>query len=170
VTAFVNMIAGMGRGRKFTPLLLAHTARSEGSEFAGSAAWENAVRMRWFLGYKLPDTKVEPDEQVDESTRFLCKRKANYTGRDFRQLEYRDGMFDVAPPPTLEDHLEREDTAKKVVLDGVAKLAARGIVASASSNSQEYLPAVLKKQDLSIRLRRDTRIAPPRPGIGIGNK
>ena len=53
VTAFQNGIIGMAHGRKFAPVIMGHPARSLGSEFAGSAAWENTARMRRYLGAHL---------------------------------------------------------------------------------------------------------------------
>ena len=44
VTVFVNGVHGIVAGRPFAPVLLGHVARSAGSEFSGSAAWENACR------------------------------------------------------------------------------------------------------------------------------
>jgi len=45
VTMFVNAVAGLVRGRPFCPVLLGHVARTPGSEYSGSAAWENSCRM-----------------------------------------------------------------------------------------------------------------------------
>lgn len=94
VTMFVNGMAGLVTGRPFTAVLMGHTARSQGSEFAGSAAWENAVRMRWWLGHTLPD-QPEPDEgnQADPNVRYLAKRKANYASRDVIRMVYDQGLF-----------------------------------------------------------------------------
>jgi hypothetical protein len=63
VTMFVNGVHGMVRGRPFAPVLLGHVARTAGSEFSGSAAWENACRMRWYMGTTLPDNFVPPWRQ-----------------------------------------------------------------------------------------------------------
>ena len=62
VTMFVNGVHGMGR-----PTLRPGAARARrthcGSEFSGSAAWENACRMRWYMGTTLPDNFVPPWRQ-----------------------------------------------------------------------------------------------------------
>ena len=85
VTQFVNAFAGIVRHRPFAPVLIGHIARSEGSEFSGAAAWENAVRMRWYLGSQLPDQKPDDDAAVDPDVIYLARRKANYTNKDFRR-------------------------------------------------------------------------------------
>jgi RecA-family ATPase len=77
VTMFVNGALGMVRGRPFAPVFLGHVARSQGSEFSGSAAWENACRMRWYMARTLPDHKQDEDEPTDTGIVYLAKRKAN---------------------------------------------------------------------------------------------
>jgi RecA-family ATPase len=93
VTMFVNGMNGMVRGRAFAPVLLGHTSRAAGSEFSGSAAWENACRMRLYLGPTLPDQKPEQDEPPDEDTMYLARRKANYTAKDWRRLKFVNGLW-----------------------------------------------------------------------------
>ena len=48
VTIFLNGIAGLVTGRPFCPIVLGHPSKAVGSEYSGSTAWENAVRMRWY--------------------------------------------------------------------------------------------------------------------------
>jgi len=91
VTLYVNGFASLVPAT----LLLGHPAKATGSEFSGSTAWENAVRMRWYLGTKLPDQPAEEGVEEDDNVRFLAKRKTNYTVRDYRKLCYRDGIYAV---------------------------------------------------------------------------
>jgi RecA-family ATPase len=89
VTTFCNGLAGLAAD--FSPVIMGHPAKAIDSEFAGSGAWENAVRMRWYMGYKLPDQ--EPEENPDTNVRYLAKRKTNYSEKDYRKLIWQDGLF-----------------------------------------------------------------------------
>ena len=143
VTAFLNAMAGLVTGRPFGVVLLAHTARQAGSEFAGSAAWENAVRMRWYLGTKLPDQRVDDAEEEGADVRFLCKRKANYSARDYVRFTMHDGVLvpdQVASQSgALSSRLD-EKRAEEILLAGFKSLRAMGIVPSHAKNSPDYLP------------------------------
>lgn len=142
VTMFINALAGLVIGRPFSVALLAHTARHTGSEFAGSAAWENAVRMRWYLGTTLPDQK--PAEGADDDdVRYLAKRKANYTSRDYVRFTMTGGVLlpdqTVGYTSGLMAHLDKAN-AEKVTLEAFHKLRAMGVAPSDTSNSRDYLP------------------------------
>lgn len=155
VTTFVNGIIGLGRGKQFCPILLGHVAKAQGSEWAGNMAWENAVRMRWYLAEKLPD---EAGADLTESgtegtgTRFLCKRKANYTQNDYVQFEFDDGVFAVRNQEDLSrggtmDGL-RAMRAKTVVLQAVERMAGMGIYGS-DVKSANYLPSKILELKLA---------------------
>jgi RecA-family ATPase len=142
VTQFVNAFAGLVRNRPFASILLGHIARSEGSEFSGSAAWENAVRMRWYLGNQLPDQKVDDDEAADPDVVYLAKRKANYTHKDFRRLRFKDGLF-IPDQPEGGIQLSltmRSESADIVVMDALPKLINAGLQPSDKPQSGDYLP------------------------------
>jgi RecA-family ATPase len=141
-TVFVNGIAGLVTGRPFAPIFLGHVARAEGSEFAGSAAWENACRMRWFIGASLPGEKPDSDDEADPDTVFLARRKANYTGKDYTRLRYQNGL--LVPEGALMGRLDeqgRKDIAERIVIKGFNKLAAAGINAVDGKNSPDFLPS-----------------------------
>lgn len=150
VTMFINALAGLVTGRPFAVPLLAHTARHLGSEFAGSAAWENAVRMRWYLGTSLPDAKPAEDDEDADDVRYLAKRKANYTSRDYVRFTMADGVLvpDKAVGYTsgLMVHLDKA-RAEKVTLEAFGKLRSMGIAPTDGKNTGDYLPrqAVEKK-------------------------
>jgi RecA-family ATPase len=141
VTVFVNAVRGLVSGRPFAPIVNGHVARSAGSEFSGSAAWENACRMRWYLGAKLPDQKLDDDEPVDPDTVYLARRKANYTSKDWRRLRFCNGLF---IPEETEGHrfdqAYRDDAAERVVLSAFPRLVAMGIVPSDKPQAADYLP------------------------------
>jgi RecA-family ATPase len=143
VTQFVNAFAGIVRNRAFAPILLGHIARSEGSEFSGPAAWENAVRMRWYLGSQLPDQKMDDDDEAaDPDVVYLAKRKANYTNKDFRRLRFKGGLF-VPDQPEGGIQLSlamRSESADAIVLTAFSKLIAAGMQPSDKAQSSDYLP------------------------------
>jgi hypothetical protein len=140
-TLFVNGVHGIVRGRPFAPIFCGHVARTQGSEYSGSAAWENACRMRWYLGRHLPDQRPEDDIEGDPEVVYLAKRKANYTSRDFRKFRYSDGLF---LPEDVEgvrfDQANRNDIAERVVLKALGRLRTAGINATDGVTSPDYLP------------------------------
>lgn len=154
VTTFVNGIFGLVRGRPFCPIFVGHVAKNKGSEFAGNMAWENAVRMRWYMAEKLPGEagadQTELETEVTTDTRFFCKRKTNYSVKDYAQFKYEDGVFVLAgdDPSTggMMDHL-RAQRAKTVTLAAVRKLADMGIACSDSKGSN-YLPSKVVEMKL----------------------
>lgn len=143
VTQFVNAFAGLVRNRPFAPILIGHIARSEGSEFSGAAAWENAVRMRWYLGNQLPpDQRLDDEEAADPDVVYLARRKANYTSKDFRRLRYKDGLF-IPDQPEGGVQLSlamRSESVDAVVLNAFSKLTAAGVQPSDKPQSSDYLP------------------------------
>lgn len=152
VTYFINALNGLVTGRPFAVVIVAHPGRAIGSEYSGSVAWENAVRMRWFLGSKLPDQKPDDDEPTG-STRFLCKRKSNYSAQDYVRLEMRGGGLLVPDGPVghvggLVAALD-EEKAEEVVLDGLRRLTAMGIKPSDKQTSPDHLPRQMLQKNLA---------------------
>jgi putative DNA primase/helicase len=153
VTAFVNALSGIVTGRPFAFMLIAHPGKAMGSEYSGSVAWENAVRMRWYLGSQLPDARpVDADDEPAQSdVRYLAKRKANYTAKDYVRFTMQDGLLvpDAAPDgvgAVVAGIDERR--AEQVCIDGFHKLCAMGLKPSDSKAANDYLP----KQLLAKRL------------------
>lgn len=142
VTMFVNGIRGLVTDRPFAPIFLGHVAKAQGSEFAGPAAWENAVRMRWFLGRTLPDQQPDADDGEDTDVLYLAKRKANYSAKDYPKLSYRDGLLlpETADAGRRFDQGYRNDLAERVVLKGLQRLKDAGILATDGATSPDYLP------------------------------
>jgi hypothetical protein len=148
VTMFMNALAGLGCGRRIAPIALAHPARAAGSEFAGNAAWENAARMRWFMGDTLPDVKQDEGAEPDPLVRYLAKRKMNYSVKDYRKLRFLAGVLHPSEAPTVSDNVERAEQALAVVLEGLKRIADMGLVATASSASPGFLPRLLVEHKL----------------------
>jgi hypothetical protein len=149
VTVFLNALVGALPGRAI--LLLAHPARAVGSEFSGSSAWENVARTRLYLGSKLPDQKLEPDEQPAEAVRYLARRKANYSSKDWRRFTFRDGVLvpdAVEAQGGIVEHL-RDQAAERAVLAGLKRLAELGVTATDGTTSPRFLPRVMTDYKLS---------------------
>jgi hypothetical protein len=179
VTMFVNALAGLVKDRPFTPILLGHVAKTAGSEFSGTMAWENAVRMRWYLGATLPDERPHgPDEPAPATdTAFLARRKANYAAKDFRELKYQGGLFVPTSPSVvvttdgvqvIDGAKAREEHVDELVMEGMRRLIAQGIQPSDKPQSPDYLPRQMVNQKLNINYReRDLKAAMHRL-IGAG--
>jgi len=153
VTKFMNALGGALPGKSV--LLLAHPSRSQGSEFSGSSAWENVARTRLYLGNKLPDAKIGDDDGVPDTddVRYLCRRKANYSSKDFRRFTFKCG---VLVPDQIEegnggstiDYLRRQ-RAERVVMDGLAKLKGMNFDPTEGQKSPHYLPRMLMEYKLT---------------------
>jgi RecA-family ATPase len=135
-------------------LLLGHPAKAAGSEFSGSTAWENAVRMRWYLGTTLPDQEPEKaeDTEIDESTRYLAKRKTNYTTRDYRKMTCQNGVISMegnalgSSSPYMV--AETRASAERYVVQGILDLERIGMHGRAAPSSPEFLPKKLATMKL----------------------
>lgn len=148
VTAFLNGLSGALPGKAI--LLLAHPSRSQGSEFSGSGAWENVARTRLYLGAKLPDEKPDPDQEINQDERYLCRRKSNYSNKDWRRLNYENGVLvpEAAQAGTGIIGVLREQATEKIVLEAIQKLASMGIHANEGSRSPQYLPRLIMEYKL----------------------
>lgn len=164
VTAFLNALSGALPGRAL--LLLAHPSRSSGSEFSGSSAWENVARTRLYLGATLPGEKPDPDAaEPQDNVRYLARRKANYSPKDWRRLTYADGAL---TPDAVESGgggivaSIRASNAERTVLAGLARLTTMGVATTDGQRSGQYLPRLLaeykiddglNKRELSAAMR-----------------
>ena len=134
VTVFTSWLSGL-RTEAWCPLLIGHVAKVGGSEYSGSTAWENAVRMRWYLGDRLPEEDKSADDEEDEpgNLRFLCKRKTNYDQKDYVRFTMQDGLLvpeQVEPTVTGDAGLMaslRARKARDVVVRGLRKLTEMGV-------------------------------------------
>jgi AAA domain len=153
VTKFVNSILGLVPDRPFAPVFLGHPARANNSEFSGSSAWENACRMRMYMGNKLPDQETDDEESdaTDPDIVYLCRRKTNYSQKDWRRLHYQNGLF---VPEGLRNGRKAEKEppsyfAQQAVLKAMPKLIAMGLCPSDSKNSLDYLPKNIIEKGLA---------------------
>ena len=154
VTAFLNALSGALRGRAI--LLLAHPSRGAGSEFSGSSAWENTARTRLYLGANLPDAKRDDESPPQDNVRYLSRRKANYSPKDWRRMTYADGAL---TPDDIETdgqggvvaHI-RQRNAQQAIISGLEKLKVMGVHASDGTRSPQFLPKLLIEYGLHNNL------------------
>lgn len=142
-TQFVAELTGLAKENNAGILLLGHPGRANGSEFSGSSAWENAMRARLWLADRLPDAKIDEDEGDPGEQRFLCKRKANYTHRDFVELNFADGVLKPLELVQADGGVLsalRFRRAENVALEAFRKLVAMGHQPSDGASSPSYLP------------------------------
>jgi hypothetical protein len=153
VTSFINRLNGLVRGRPFAVVLMAHVSRAHGSEYSGSVAWENAARMRWYLGQSLPDQPQHEDSVgQNQHVRFLAKRKSNYSARDHVRFTMQDGLLvpdDVARTSVggLAAVID-ERRAEEICLAGFHTLVAMGIRTTDGKTSPDYLPSQIVAKSL----------------------
>ena len=154
VTAFLNALAGALPGKAI--ILLAHPSRSMGSEFSGSSAWENVARTRLYFGATLPGTKADDVEPTDD-VRYLSRRKANYSPKDWRRMTYADGALTPDNPDTEGGIIGsiRAGNAEKAVISGIQRLAAMGLHGTDGTRSSTFLPKVLIEYKLDQGLQRN---------------
>lgn len=151
VSAFITMLNWAAEPTNAGVVLLGHPAKAAGSEFSGSTAWEGAVRTRLYLGAKLPDEQ-DDSEATDDSIRYLCRRKANYSTKDWRRIRYVNGVMMPEDSEARSTAPIGPDFAKDTVLAAVRKLALMGEYGTTSTASPSYLPKLAKRFDLLDRL------------------
>jgi len=152
VTVFLNALAGALAGKAI--MLLAHPSRGLNSEFSGSSAWENVARTRLYFGATLPGAKVEPNGDSDplDDVRYLSRRKANYSPKDWRRMTYADGALTPDMPEITEGGIVgqiRSNNAKRAIREGLEKLSAIGLHASSGPRSPNFLPKIIIEYKLS---------------------
>lgn len=152
VTTFINGLCGLVNDRPVSQLILSHPAKAADSEFSGSTAWENAVRMRWFMGSVLPDQE-EPEEGADDpNVRYIAKRKTNYSVRDYRKLIFDMGVFKPENAPgevsARYNYALRKEGAENAVLSAVARFGAQNIRVVDARNSPDSLLARMRSSKL----------------------
>jgi AAA domain len=153
VTSFVAMLGAAASPRRAAVLLLGHPSKQAGSEYSGSTAWEAAVRARLYLGRKLPDQDDTTDEEApeNEEVRYLCRRKSNYSARDYRKVRYIDGV--MVPEIAVGERLSAppkpdSEYSRMVVRDAILTLKRAGLYATASTASSLYLPKLAEQYKL----------------------
>jgi hypothetical protein len=147
VTTFCALV--QGACAPAAVILLGHPAKAAGSEYSGSTAWEGAVRARLYLSDRPPDQEAEEDAPIDDSVRYLSRRKANYSALDIRRFTMADGGVlipdAIEPTRTVQP---RGELLRDTVRRAVRKLAERGLHGTASTASPNYLPRLARQYKL----------------------
>lgn len=120
VTVFCNALTRLAMETGAAVILAGHVAKAQGSEFAGTMAWENAVRMRLFLKREI-DNKGE--EVEDSDRRILTRGKANSARKGERlTMIWHEGAFhDESQIAGTEGRLVQEDVAFLRCLDAATE-------------------------------------------------
>lgn len=120
VTVFCNALTRLALETGAAVILAGHVAKAQGSEFAGTMAWENAVRMRLFLKREV-DEKGE--EVEDSDRRILTRGKANSARKGERlTMMWHEGAFhDESKIAGTEGRLVVEEAAFLRCLEAVTE-------------------------------------------------
>lgn len=149
VTNFMAMLTGAAKATNAAVLLLGHPGKALGSEYSGSTAWEGSARARLYLGRNLPDKEPEKDAEADDGVRYLSRRKANYSTRDYRRITYLNG---VMVPDVLSDAprglAPTGEFVQDIVSRAIRQLANMGKFGNASTASPDYLPKLADQYKL----------------------
>lgn len=152
VTSFINGLCGLVNDRPVSQLILSHPAKAGDSEYSGSTAWENSVRMRWYMGATLPDQEEPEEEQADPNVRYIAKRKTNYSIKDYRKLIFDMGVFKPESAPgdvsARYNYALRTEGAEMAVLSAVTKFAAKDIRVVDAKNSPDSLLSRMRASKL----------------------
>jgi hypothetical protein len=157
VTSFMALLTGAARPTNAAVLLLGHPGKALGSEYSGSTAWEGAARARLYLGRDLPDKEPGVEEGIDDGVRYLCRRKANYSSRDYRKIQYIDGvMVPDDRPESPRGTAPSGEFVQEIVFRAIRQLASIGKFGNASTASPEYLPKLADQYKLLESASRST--------------
>lgn len=95
VTRFCNALARLALDIDGAVILAGHIAKADGSQFAGTMAWENSVRSRLFLERET----VNGEELEQSDRRYLSRGKANYARKGDRlAMTWHNGAFHSDTP------------------------------------------------------------------------
>lgn len=152
VTSFISMLTAAAAPTRAAVLLLGHPGKAQGSEYSGSTAWEGAARTRLYLGRSLPNEKdgdAGDEDGADDEARYLCRRKANYSPRDWRRLQFKDGiLIPDAPIAASRGARPGPEFVRGVVTRAVRKLDGMGLYGVAARNTQNHLPRLARDYKL----------------------
>jgi RecA-family ATPase len=142
VTQFVSWLANTCAPTGAGLCLLGHPGKAIGSEYSGSTAWEGSVRSRLYLANKLPDqpADTEDDLPTEDTVRYLSRRKANYSAKDWRKLNYDNGVLVPKVRARQPFGRPKREFGQDIVLRAVRKLAELNMHGTSSSASPAYLP------------------------------
>lgn len=151
-TRFANRMAKIAQTHELTVLMLAHTPKS-GAEYYGAAAWNNAVRVRWFMEAEVEPDPVNPARTKKTGRVFLSRPKANWGKQEGAvAMRWSDNAFVLdGGACTLADAVERGNRhaeVEGVVVAGLRALLDMGLNTSEKPQAGNYLPKVLTSYEL----------------------
>jgi hypothetical protein len=144
VTSFLNALSGALAGKAI--MLLAHPSRGFNSEFSGSSAWENVARTRLYFGSTLPGAKPTDEADPVDDVRYLSRRKANYSPKDYRRMTYADGALTPDVPEILDGGIVGQikgENARRAILEAIPKIIEMGLHSSDGQRSPNFLPKMM---------------------------
>jgi len=152
-TQFSNRMARIALQHECVVYMNAHTPKS-GAEFYGAVAWNNAVRVRFFMESETEADPVNPDRRKPTGRTFLSRPKANYGDRTGAMiLRWHDhALVRDDKPRTMAEHVAASDRASEVdeiLLSGLAALTERRLNASHSRRAGNYMPKLLEQYDMA---------------------
>ena len=152
VTQFLNWVTGACNARRpVAVLLLSHPAKANGSEYAGSTAWEAAVRSRWYFGRTLPDQEEGTD--TDPNLRYLSRRKSNYSALDTVRMRYDAsyGLLRADADAATPVHRMHPAHAETTVLEALGRLVTQGVAVSDSPRHPNFMVKVMVDRSMADR-------------------
>lgn len=149
VTRFVNSVNGIVPDRPFAPIFVTHVSKAAASEYAGSIAWENAVRMRWYL-----QSVNEDGDEGDTSNRLVQRiGKTNVSAKTSINLRYVNGV--IVPESAREvgemirkrsaEKQKRAEDVELIVIDGYEMLRLSKTKVCEKRNSRDSLIPLICK-------------------------
>lgn len=136
VTAFCNELTGLAKRFGCAVILLGHVAKTEGSEYSGSTAWNGAVRSRLWLRFR------------DDGLRELSRAKSNYSDRGASvAFDWQDGALGEVDQAD-DTGAARAKSAEAVVLAGLDRLTERQIACSHIATARTFLPRLMAQAEL----------------------
>lgn len=137
VTQFANYLSWIALQYQCAVLLLGHVAKTEGSEFSGSTAWDAAVRTRLWM------------ERLESGLLELHRKKANYASRDSVLLEFQDGaLVEVNQTSGGVAETLAMGEAERQILAALDVFTSRQVATSQAPTATTYLPRLANKEGL----------------------
>lgn len=150
VTTFIALLGEACATTGAGLCLIGHPGKAAGSEYSGSTAWEGSVRSRLYLSTKLPNAADDDDDEGGDadSVRYISRRKANYSAKDWCKLIYQDGVLVPEDRPRPPVGVQGGEFGKDAVLRAVRKLAELNMYGTASTASPNFLPKLAEQYGL----------------------
>jgi KaiC/GvpD/RAD55 family RecA-like ATPase len=179
VTKFVRTVSSLVTDRPFATIFVTHVPKGQSSDYAGTIAWENAVRMRWLL------------EQGENDDLKKSIGKSNVAGLTFANLRIVDSVMVALNDRQIAEARQKEaekqkarlESAEQVLVSGLEKIVKeKGKYPVYKRRSQESLVTLIISHDLAAtaskqeleaawdRIEREGRFVTSRPTDSLTGK